>query len=451
MRYSFRLAERDRRLDGDEERGTPTRRRSRKRRCSYVAADATLAALNEAADHLNPEEKPAAANVVRFFDNGEKDVVKLIFSGRDAEPEEIVCTPEHRFYVIDRGWICAKDLQLGDCCLSANGERIAFLSRETLEEKQRVYNFEIQEKHTYYVNFIDKSSILVHNECSASDLKGLSPEVFEFYRQLFGKKGLLLLNGYLSGGNIIEAKDFWFASTKSSDGYWTGGLFNPTYNNHYRIQIDPDINPLESSLLLYEEVLKSRTSVYVYKYLDSTYLTEEFVKNRLGQLETLKAITHEAGDNLELLVSIANEPADWILSFNEFLDTGDVKPLLISGLPLVSGVMLKKIMGKLDFLRKVNIEYGCEEVAERVLKALDSIGIKGEVVKINIKPGISRIPGHTPTLGSVAGKTRMWTYHIVVIDRNMQMVYDVLTGPSGMKFDEYKKLFDNADIIDWKF
>ena len=92
------------------------------------------------------------------------------------------------------------------------------------------------------------------------------------------------------------------------------------YNNHYRIQIDPDINPLESSLLLYEEVLKSRTSVYVCKYLDSTYLTEEFVKNRLGQLETLKAITHEAGDNIELLVSIANEPADWILSFNEFLD-----------------------------------------------------------------------------------------------------------------------------------
>ena len=50
-----------------------------------------------AADHLNPEEKPAAANVVRFFDNGEKDVVKLIFDGRDAEPEEIVCTPNHRF------------------------------------------------------------------------------------------------------------------------------------------------------------------------------------------------------------------------------------------------------------------------------------------------------------------------------------------------------------------
>ena len=153
MRYSFRLAERDRRLDGDEERGTPTRRRSRKRRCSYVAADATLAALNEAADHLNPEEKPAAANVVRFFDNGEKDVVKLLFdnSAQNEEAEEIVCTPEHPFYVIGKGWVRAQDLQQGDFCLSANGEKVAFVSRENLVEKQRVYNFEVDNLHTYFV------------------------------------------------------------------------------------------------------------------------------------------------------------------------------------------------------------------------------------------------------------------------------------------------------------
>ncbi|MBQ1337943.1 MAG: hypothetical protein IIY32_06450, partial [Thermoguttaceae bacterium] len=117
-----------------------------------------------AADHLNPEEKPAAANVVRFFDNGEKDVVKLIFDGRDAEPEEIVCTPNHRFYVIGKGWVSAKDLQLGDFCLSANGERIAFTSRETLEEKQRVYNFEVQGKHTYFVEN-GACFVLVHNVC----------------------------------------------------------------------------------------------------------------------------------------------------------------------------------------------------------------------------------------------------------------------------------------------
>jgi hypothetical protein len=156
MRYSFRLAERDRRLDGDEERGTPTRRRSRKRRCSYVAAD-----------HLNPEEKPAAANVVRFFDNGEKDVVKLIFDNREAQtaadPEGIICTPNHRFYVVGKGWVQAQDLQSGDLCLSATGERIAFISRENLAEKQRVYNFEVEEKHTFYID--SKKMLLVHNQC----------------------------------------------------------------------------------------------------------------------------------------------------------------------------------------------------------------------------------------------------------------------------------------------
>ena len=53
-----------------------------------------------AADHLNPESQPQAGEVVRFFDNGEKDVVKLLFdnSAQNEEAEEIVCTPEHPFY-----------------------------------------------------------------------------------------------------------------------------------------------------------------------------------------------------------------------------------------------------------------------------------------------------------------------------------------------------------------
>ena len=104
-----------------------------------------------AADHLKPEEKPTAAKVVRFFDNGEKEVVKLIFNGQNAESEEIICTPEHPFYVIGKGWVCAKDLQFDNFCLSANGEKIAFVSKENLDEKQCVYNFEVEEKHTYFV------------------------------------------------------------------------------------------------------------------------------------------------------------------------------------------------------------------------------------------------------------------------------------------------------------
>ena len=140
-----------------------------------------------AAHHLTPEEKPAVAKVVRFFDNGEKDVVKLIFSGRDAEPEEFVCTPNHRFYVIGKGWVCANDLQLGDFCLSANGERIAFLSSENLDEKQRVYNFEVEEKHTYFVG-VYNSSTLVHNECPVchGDVWKLEEYTDGFFNFLWG-------------------------------------------------------------------------------------------------------------------------------------------------------------------------------------------------------------------------------------------------------------------------
>ncbi|MBQ2040024.1 MAG: hypothetical protein II486_11280 [Thermoguttaceae bacterium] len=114
-----------------------------------------------AADHLNPESKPQAAEVVRFFDNGEKDVVKLSF----ADDQEVVCTPEHPFYVIGKGWVHAQDLQQGDFCLSATGDKIAFVSKENLVEKQRVYNFEVDNLHTYFVGSNFVVSILVHNLC----------------------------------------------------------------------------------------------------------------------------------------------------------------------------------------------------------------------------------------------------------------------------------------------
>ena len=114
--------------------------------------------------HLTPEETPTSANVVRFFDNGEKEVVRLRFAAQEtpidatsqlahdaASPQEIVCTPGHRFYVVGKGWVCAQDLQPGDLALSAAGEKIAFVSRENLAEKRRVYNFEVEGKHTYFI------------------------------------------------------------------------------------------------------------------------------------------------------------------------------------------------------------------------------------------------------------------------------------------------------------
>ncbi len=106
-----------------------------------------------AVDHNNPEkDTPKPAKVTRFFDNGLKSVVKLIFENQETgEQFEVVCTPSHRFYVKNKGWINAGELITGDCSLNANGEEIQFFSRKNLEELHKVYNFEVEDKHSYFI------------------------------------------------------------------------------------------------------------------------------------------------------------------------------------------------------------------------------------------------------------------------------------------------------------
>ncbi|MDO4556849.1 MAG: Hint domain-containing protein, partial [Lachnospiraceae bacterium] len=119
-----------------------------------------------AVDHNDPEKStPVSTKVLTFFDNGLKSVVKLIFDNQNANTLEITCTPEHPFYVIDKGWVQAKDLQNGAQCLNTEGQPITFLTRKILNDTQNVYNFEVEEMHTYYVGENEQSAMLVHNEC----------------------------------------------------------------------------------------------------------------------------------------------------------------------------------------------------------------------------------------------------------------------------------------------
>jgi len=97
--------------------------------------------------------------VVRTFIN-EKDVLMHIF----VEDEEIVCTPEHPFYVEGVGFVLAGDLQTGNILRTSDREnpRIKKVEKEYLNEPIKVYNFEVEDFHTYYVS---EKSILVHNAC----------------------------------------------------------------------------------------------------------------------------------------------------------------------------------------------------------------------------------------------------------------------------------------------
>ena len=97
--------------------------------------------------------------VVETFVNESDQLIYLTVNG-----EEIITTPTHPFYVPEKGWTDAEDLRAGDMLVLVNGEYVVIerTQHEFLEEPITVYNFEVEDFHTYYVG---EQSLLVHNLC----------------------------------------------------------------------------------------------------------------------------------------------------------------------------------------------------------------------------------------------------------------------------------------------
>ena len=76
--------------------------------------------------------------------------------------EEIITTTNHPFYVVGRGFVKAEDLRIGYTLLQLDGstEKISRIVVENLGAPVKVYNFEVEDWHTYYVT---NAGMLVHN------------------------------------------------------------------------------------------------------------------------------------------------------------------------------------------------------------------------------------------------------------------------------------------------
>ena len=112
----------------------------------------------------NPETGESEyKEVVQTFENETKELVHITVAD-----EEIVSTPKHPFYVPQKGWTSAVDLKAGDMLVLSNGEYVIVekVQHEILEAPVKVYNFEVQDFHTYYVG---KNSVLVHNSCTPDE------------------------------------------------------------------------------------------------------------------------------------------------------------------------------------------------------------------------------------------------------------------------------------------
>jgi len=98
--------------------------------------------------------KPVLETYIRKVDK----LIHLIISG-----EKIVTTVDHPFYVQGRGFIEAGNLLVGDKLISAIGENLIVEDYyiELTEESVSVYNFQVEDFHTY---FVGDCAVWVHND-----------------------------------------------------------------------------------------------------------------------------------------------------------------------------------------------------------------------------------------------------------------------------------------------
>ena len=91
-------------------------------------------------------------------------MVHVTITNDSGVSETIDTTVMHPFYVVDYGFKYASELKIGDKVKSVDGDiyEVSNVDSEKLAKPVKVYNFEVEDWHTYFVSI---NSLLVHNQC----------------------------------------------------------------------------------------------------------------------------------------------------------------------------------------------------------------------------------------------------------------------------------------------
>lgn len=108
--------------------------------------------------------KVAAKTVVETYVRTDPKLYHIVISG-----EEFITTETHPFYVQQKGFVKAGELNVGDKLLDINGKTLVIeeITIEITEEPTTVYNFQVEDFHTYHVG---ENGVLVHNTCTRAQL-----------------------------------------------------------------------------------------------------------------------------------------------------------------------------------------------------------------------------------------------------------------------------------------
>ncbi|KUO16635.1 polymorphic toxin type 27 domain-containing protein [Streptomyces dysideae] len=84
----------------------------------------------------------------------------------------VEATDTHRFWVVEQGWVEARELRAGDTFQTQDGGTERVLGTSVVKGTVKVFNFEVEKTNTYYV-YAGSKPVLVHNDCLDAILKDL--------------------------------------------------------------------------------------------------------------------------------------------------------------------------------------------------------------------------------------------------------------------------------------
>jgi len=109
----------------------------------------------------DPESGEIALRSVLWLKAPEpKPLVAVVVHRADGVEETIRTTGSHPFWVEGKGWTPVDELASGDALVSDRGAPLVVESLHSLDEVATIYNFEVEDAHTY---FVSPSHVLVHN------------------------------------------------------------------------------------------------------------------------------------------------------------------------------------------------------------------------------------------------------------------------------------------------
>ncbi|MFG6458359.1 polymorphic toxin-type HINT domain-containing protein [Roseateles sp. BYS96W] len=115
-------------------------------------------------DKVREEGEDTYKQVTQVFVTDDKPLCRLIVANlASGDREEFLVTPEHPMYCKGRGWVPVSEMRgAGDVLENfIFGNLVVFRCYQHVT-RDRVYNFEVEDFHTYYVG---KNGVWVHNTC----------------------------------------------------------------------------------------------------------------------------------------------------------------------------------------------------------------------------------------------------------------------------------------------